>query len=150
MSATIQKLFDIIYKMIKHLKNRIFLPELLFFALLTAVLHYISLVNHLYFTVYWFDIPMHFLGGLTMGFLALFIFFTSGYVPPLSRIKDNRCAVFVVVVSFTLVIGLGWELWEIFVGFSDVMKDQGDTMLDLVMDFFGALAAFYYSKTKIK
>lgn len=48
------------------------------------------------------------------------------------------------VILATLVIGLFWELWELFVGLSDVIKDQFDSFLDLVMDTAGAISAVLY------
>jgi hypothetical protein len=125
--------------MIKQLKHRKYLLELVFFATLTAVLHYLALVNFLYWNVSWFDILMHFLGGVTMGFLALFVFFTSNYLPGFAKFKYNKLVVFYIVISFTMVIGLGWELWEIFYDMTDIMMDKADSILDLIMDFIGAL-----------
>jgi hypothetical protein len=128
--------------MIKQLKNREYLLELGFFATLTAVLHYIALVNFLYWNIDWFDILMHFLGGVTMGLLALFVFFTSGYFKTFATLRKNRLLVLFVLISFTAVIGLGWELWEIFSGFSHVLTDQIDTIIDLFMDLLGAFSVF--------
>jgi hypothetical protein len=128
--------------MFKYLKTREYLLELGFFALLTAVLHYFALVNFLYWNVDWFDILMHFLGGVTMAYLALFVFFTSRYIPVFSNLRKNLWVVFFVVMLFTAVIGLGWELLEIFSGLSNVLTDRFDTILDLVMDMLGAVAVF--------
>lgn len=136
--------------MFKYLKNREYLLELGFFALLTAILHYVALVNFLYWNVDWFDIMMHFLGGVTMAYLALFVFFTSNYLPHFAKHRDNLWLVFFVVMAFTAVIGLGWELWEIFYGMTDIFSDKFDTILDLIMDILGAGAVFLLEFRKNK
>jgi hypothetical protein len=134
--------------MIKEVFQKKFLKELFISSILVLFLHCSALKYSLYWTIDWFDIPMHFLGGATMAFLALFIFFTSGYFRKTVEIKNNKIAVFLIVVLFTLVVGLVWELWEIFVGFSDVLTDKTDTIIDLIMDTIGAFSVFYYSKNK--
>jgi hypothetical protein len=137
--------------MYKYLKTRKYLIPLALFALLTAILHYIALVNFLYWSVDWFDILMHFLGGATMGLLALFVFFTSGYIPAFRDLSKNKWVVFYVVLSFTLIIGLGWELWEIFFGMSNPLLDKSDVILDMIMDTIGALAVIIFDfKNRIK
>ena len=45
-----------------------------------------------------------------------------------------------------MVVGLGWELWEIFVGFTNTLNDLGDTIIDIIMDFLGSVFAIYYSR----
>mgnify|MGYP000438521745 CR=1 FL=1 len=130
--------------MLKQLKEREYLLPLAFFAVLTAVLHYFALVNFLYWNVDWFDILMHFLGGVTMALLALFVFFTSDYISNFAKLRSDKLVVLFVVLSFTAVIGLGWELWEIFYGMSSILEDRFDTILDLIMDMLGALVVFLF------
>ena len=122
------------------------LIELILTAILVAFLHYIALVYSLYWAVSWFDIPMHFLGGFVIGILALYVFYTSGYIKFPS---DHQIIIFSVVIAAVLIVGLTWELWELFSGLSDVLEDQADTILDVVMDFLGAIAAYYYGRKKI-
>ena len=136
--------------MYKYLRSREYLLELAFVASLTALLHYVALVNFLYWNVDWFDIMMHFLGGATIGLLAMFLFFTSKYFPSISILRQNKTAVFLIIILFTAVIGLGWELWEIFYGFSNIFTDKTDMIIDLVMDMFGALAVFFLEINKNK
>ena len=134
--------------MIKHLKSRQYLLELALFSVITAVLHYLALVNFLYWNVDWFDVLMHFLGGVTMAFLALFLFFTSNYLPIFSKLKNQKILVFYIVLSFTLIIGMGWELWELFYGMSNIFIDRIDTIIDLIMDMIGALCVVLFDFKK--
>lgn len=50
------------------------------------------------------------------------------------------------MISFVLIVGLAWELWEIFVGFTDIIDDRIDTIVDLIMDFIGGYLAFIYAR----
>ena len=88
---------------------------------------------------------MHFLGGLIIGLISIFIFYTSGLV---NLKKENTLIVFITTIGFVLIVGMGWELWEIFVGFTSILKDQTDTIIDLIMDTVGALASIFYFKNK--
>jgi uncharacterized membrane-anchored protein len=119
------------------------LKELFFTSLLVLILHVIALKFFLYWSTDWFDILMHLLGGVVIGLLAMFLFYTSGYM---KFPKDHLGSIFAMTIGAVLLVGLTWELWEIFVGFTDVLDDQADTMLDLVMDTIGGFVAFGYGK----
>ena len=122
------------------------LIELLILAVIVAFLHYLALTFYLYWTIEWFDIMMHFLGGAVIAILSMFLFYTSGYM---DFPKEHIGSVFAMTLGSVLLIGLVWELWELFVGFSDVLEDQADTFLDLIMDTVGGIVAFTYGKKKI-
>lgn len=119
------------------------LIETLTIAALVAVMHYVALTLFLYWRTEWFDVVMHFAGGFLIGLLAAYTFYTSGLV---SFPREHRGAVFAVIVGSVLVVGLGWELWELFLGFTDVIADQADTMQDVAMDIVGGIAAFLYAR----
>ena len=119
------------------------LIEILILAFIVALLHYLALTFYLYWTVEWFDIMMHFLGGALVALLAIFLFYTSGYM---DFPKDHIGSVFAMTLGSVLLVGLVWELWELFIGFTDVLEDQGDTFLDLIMDTIGGITAFAYGK----
>jgi hypothetical protein len=127
------------------LKKPLFI-EFFSLAILVAVLHYFALELSLYWTTDWFDILMHFLGGAVIGLMVMFIFFTSGYI---KYPNDHWVVVLSVTLGAVLIVGLTWELWEIFVGFTDVLNDLNDTVMDLIMDMIGGSAAYLYSKKAI-
>ena len=120
--------------------------EIVGLSVAVAIIHYFACEYSLYWAISWFDILMHFLGGLLMGFIALFVFFTSEKI---SFPKNNRVLIFSLTIGFVLIVGLIWELWELFVGFSDVLNDVGDTILDLIMDTAGAIVAYLLTIKKI-
>lgn len=117
------------------------LKEIFVLAIVVALMHYAALELYLYWTTSWFDVVMHFLGGLLIGLLAVFFFYTSGYV---TFPREHRGAAFAIVIASVLVVGLGWELWELFLGWTDVLADRGDTILDIIMDTLGGCVACMY------
>ena len=121
--------------------------EILSLALLIAILHKIALMYSLYWITDWADMIMHTLGGLLIGLLALFIFFTSGYI----QIPKNTRVVILITLGSVLIVGLSWELWEIWFGLIDALADKIDSMTDLFFDLVGgtlALIYFYFKKSK--
>ncbi|HMP67511.1 MAG TPA: hypothetical protein PKA60_02070 [Candidatus Paceibacterota bacterium] len=120
--------------------------EVFILSLTVAVLHYFATIHSLYWSIGWYDIMMHFLGGLLIGLIAFLFFFTSDKI---HYPKDNKIVIFVTVIGVVLVVGLFWELWEIFVGFTDTVNDAGDTALDLIMDVIGAIFAYYYGLSRL-
>ena len=126
--------------------KRVLLAEIFFIGIAVAVLHKIALSLSLYWNVWWFDIPMHFMGGALIALITLFFLYDSKFFN--FSIK-NHFIIFSAALSATLIIGLSWELWELFMGFSDIIEDKFDTILDLIMDALGAIAAYLYSKNKI-
>ena len=117
-------------------------------AFVIALLHYVAIEFSLYWSIPPLDILMHFLGGLFIGMLAAYVFFISNCIKITAGIR-NRAASFLIIIFSVLVVGLAWELWELFVGLSDRLNDRADTIMDLVMDTLGGTVAFLYSKNKI-
>jgi uncharacterized membrane protein len=115
--------------------------EILGVGVLVSILHYTALKLFLYWSTDWYDILMHFLGGFLIGLIVVSL---------IQRIEnrdqgtENKILLFTAVILSVLSVGLVWELWEIFIGFTDVLKDRADTILDLIMDLIGATASIFY------
>lgn len=113
---------------------------------LIAGLNEIALNFYLYWRIWWFDVLMHFLGGLWVGLTALWIYFLSGYI---KNIKKDKVFIFGISLFTVLVIGIGWEVFEYIIDAHIGMK-QGyweDTFIDLFMDILGAsLASVFFLK----
>ena len=122
------------------------LKEIFFSAILVAGLHYLALTFYLYWSIWWFDIPMHLIGGLVIALIAMFLYYTSGYF---DFPKEHMGSVLAMTLGTVLLVGLIWELWELFMGFSDVIEDKTDTVIDLIMDILGGTIAFIYAKKYI-
>jgi hypothetical protein len=122
--------------------KRPLLKEIFFLSIVIAVLHYIALTLFFYWTVSWFDIFMHLLGGFIIGLIAVFILLNNFRI----GILEDKKVTLVLVLSFVMIVGLGWELWELFFGLTNILEDKVDTIVDLIMDFIGGYFAFLYGK----
>lgn len=112
--------------------------RLLIFILLLAgviaLLQDIALAEFLYWRWWWFDILMHFLGGVLVGAIGL----VASDV-----LKTPR---FLTVLIALVGIGIGWEIFEYLNGLYDEMWDTADMVIDLIMDSIGALLVYSVSK----
>lgn len=122
------------------------LPELFGLAIVIGALHWLSLVFSWYWTFWWMDVVMHFLGGLWIGLAVIWFVFVSGRVS-IAEIMHERRTAFLVAAGAALVVGLGWEVFELYYGISGAHPNEPlfpDTWHDLVMDTFGGIAAYGY------
>lgn len=106
-------------------------------------LHWFASLHDLYDTVWWYDIPMHFLGGLWV-FLFILWVTDTGYGRLLLKRSPVRDA-----LIFVLIVGVFWEILEIILSFTR-FSDPGyffDTPKDLAMNTLGAaLGSVFYKK----
>jgi hypothetical protein len=112
---------------------------ILVLSLVLAMLNSYAQANFLYFRFWWFDIVMHFLGGLDVGLMSIwaYTYFVSTYC------DQRKARLFLVTVLATLTIGVGWEAFESFVGiYLTEAHIVSDTLMDLCMDALGAVAAY--------
>lgn len=127
------------------------LKTIFVFLIFILALHAVAFSNYWYWTVWWFDMPMHFFGGvwLAMAFLLLNSKLKILNGSSISRSSDYLIAVFI-TLSFVAFGGILWEFFEFFydllissrgyAGFAQL--GAADTVSDLFFDLFGGLAAF--------
>ncbi|MEX0917204.1 MAG: hypothetical protein WDZ90_01650 [Candidatus Paceibacterota bacterium] len=108
-------------------------------------LHLLATLFYFYWTLWWYDIMMHGLGGFFVGLSTLWFFYLSGYV----QAPRNSLIFFYGIVS-ALVVGVLWEVFEYIVGATNRDEYMFDTFLDLLMDIAGGLGAYYYFLSKWK
>lgn len=116
--------------------------------LLVGVLHLPAVLNNWYFYFWWYDVMMHALGGLAIGFLAMTLW---------TELESRSVASwrsFVLqlgfVMGFVALVGIGWEWLEALadaivlprLGMTDAQLGLTDTMLDLYFDLFGGVVAW--------
>jgi hypothetical protein len=101
----------------------------LFLAALLACAHIYAVEHYLYWEYRWFDIPMHMLGGATLGCLALGLF---GKYRPIGYLL------------FIAAAAAAWEGFEYIFGITGVSANNyvWDTAHDVLNDAVGA--AFVY------
>lgn len=99
-----------------------------------------------YWNYWWFDMVMHFSGGVFVGLSVLYIYFHSGYVSP-----RHHQALFIILFALALgaLIGVLWEFFEFGIdlytqktinGITVMNQKVGDTLSDLFFDMFGAVS----------
>jgi hypothetical protein len=108
------------------------------------VMHSVAQGVFLYWTYRWFDIPMHFLGGVWVGLLSAYVLLHTAHGKKYAPQWLQR-PVYAVLVG-TLMLGVAWEAYEIFFKFFNWgwFPDAYalDTLLDIVMDMLGGVVAW--------
>lgn len=101
------------------------------------ILNFLANKFHWYYSIWWFDMPMHFMGGSWLG-MVFFWFF---------KVRELNLSVNLTfltrLVAWVLFIGVAWELFEYF--FINYMAQNNfdliDTSSDLFFDLFGGTTA---------
>jgi hypothetical protein len=127
------------------LRSRYFAPSLLILALV-GILHWVASFEGFYWTIGWYDIMMHFLGGAWVALMCLW----APAWPLLGWTRSFQSKKNIVIAA--LVVGILWEILELWLAFTD-MGLRGywsDTSQDLLMDFLGAvtIVSLYFPKSK--
>lgn len=93
------------------------------------------------YSIWYFDIIMHLLGGFWVGLLFIYFF-------PHSNISTG---LIFKILFFVLFIGIGWEIYEILVNDIIVQNpfDYLDTISDICFDLSGGLCAILYLWKKL-
>lgn len=104
--------------------------------------------NHFYWysAMWWFDIPMHIIGGMFLGLFAGALFFKK------IRGLSNK-EVLVIILLFVLIVGLSWELFEYVVQAfikGATLASVPDSIKDMVMDLLGGLFTSFFVLRAIK
>jgi hypothetical protein len=107
---------------------------------LIFILNYLGSKFHLYVSIWYFDMLMHFLGGL---FLGLALIWLLSY-------KDLSLQLFLKLIFKillgVLIIGVSWEIFEIIVNntFAKDLFNTLDTISDIFFDLAGGTFAIFY------
>ncbi len=109
-------------------------------GLLLATVNAFAVYYHLFFYVWWLDIPLHLLCGLWIGLLVLSYYYSPRFPEPKFR---SDPAVLRTAVVAALIVGLCWELFEFSTDKFIVIgaHDMQDTMNDLLNDIIGGVFA---------
>ena len=107
-----------------------------------AGLHFLALTFYFYWQLWWFDILMHFLGGVVVGLGALWALLGLSVVRDFAPTPLQK--MFLAVITAGLVVGISWELYELYFRLFDAHYYAADTSLDVVMDLTGATVAYFY------
>lgn len=118
--------------------------------------HFLALVNFWYWEFWWFDIPMHFLGGFWVALTAVALI--SNFQFPISKefINQKFLSFVIVILSLVALIGVFLEFSEFIYdiifsskGYFGIMQvGVGDTIGDLFFDLLGGLVFSILAKLK--
>lgn len=112
---------------------------------LVFVLNLLGTYSFWYATIWWYDMLVHFLGGVFIGFLILYLF---------SKLHKLALKQLVICVGGgILLIGIGWEIFEVIVWHvtGAVGSPFSDSVSDVICDTLGGLVAlsFFLRKRKM-
>lgn len=115
--------------------------------MIVFVANTMALFFHWYRLIWWFDMPMHFMGGFFLVWLVLYVYnkffsINSDFILSRSLIKK--------ILVWAFIIGLGWEWFE---WGADLYTGAGvmhmlDSYSDLFFDMAGAYTAIFMLKYK--
>lgn len=105
-----------------------------FLSALLAGLQWWAVSDFLYWRYEWFDIPMHYLGGVT----------SAAFVTAV--LMHRRDTLFIVCL---IAIFVGWEIFELVFGLPREANYPLDTASDLFMDTLGALTVYWIARKTI-
>ena len=102
---------------------------------LMAILHFIAVTFYFYWTIWWFDIMMHVVGGFLAGLV---------FVGVLYRADFSRSVLIGSIFAGSVIIGTLWEIFEYKTGMTFVGSENYvvDTVSDLMSDVAGGLIAY--------
>ena len=109
-----------------------------------SVLDFVGQILYFSWTLWWFDVILHFLSGACVG-MATILAWNYFFMPQeISKLK-------MILIAFVgaLTVGLLWEVYELYIGatfFSDGVVYIRDTFSDLIMDVCGGFFGTLYSQ----
>ena len=113
-----------------------------------AMLHFLAMIHYLYWSLWWYDVMMHFLAGFVLGLTGYWLlfksglFFTSLYKP-----------VFMILTLFiaVFILGAAWEVFEYTNGMTNSHEGyKVDVLNDLTLDSAGTVLAVLLATRKRK
>ena len=131
---------------LKHMNNN-FLWKAFLVLIIVGVLDWVGIWLQLFWTVSWYDIPVHFLGGFWVG--SMVVWFISQRK---SQVSLSYRKLFVTVLAWTILVGLLWEVFELAIGvtsFLDGFNYVSDTSKDLLMDTLGGFLVAWINKSSL-
>jgi hypothetical protein len=99
-----------------------------------ALLNSWALDNHIFWRFVWFDVFMHFLGGIALATLAV------------GLLRSRRPLSF---AAFLTVAFIAWEVFEYVFGVPREANYQFDTALDILMDTLGAIVVYAVARISV-
>ena len=101
-----------------------------------AGLHALAVALQLYWHLWWFDLPMHLVGGVVVALMWLAL--CDMQLPLVQRASTYRATLMFVVLAVVV-----WELFEVWAGIP-IEADYGfDTTIDVALGLLGGHVGYY-------
>ena len=110
-------------------------------ATMVLLLHLVAYEYYFYWTIWWYDIVMHGLGGIVIAAFALWLWRYG-----LNSEKPVP-SMFALTFLSTLAVGIAWEIFEYIAGSHATQPFDSyilDTILDIMMDIAGGMIAYLF------
>jgi hypothetical protein len=124
------------------MKSKLFMNAF-WLLLVVGVANWVGTELYLYWSIWWYDIPMHFMGGLWVALVVAWVYAFR------VNINQKKFSSYVwVVIGGTLVVGIAWELYELCIdatSLADGIHYITDTASDIIMDTAGAIVGALYT-----
>jgi len=121
------------------------------FPVFVLVAHLFLLFFNFYEVFPWGDIPMHFIGGVSVGCTYFLIL---KYLQKQSYLRMNSLVRVIFVFALVSLTAVFWEFFEFLAEYFTGLNLQGsldDTMLDLFLGVFGGIiTAIFLEKSVLK
>ena len=121
-----------------NMNSKRFLIRLVSLIIFIFLLNFLALKFYWYSSIWYFDMIMHFLGGLWLGLISIYLFSPT--------FRESFLESTFKVLLAVLFIGAGWEVFEILI---DVFITKNslnilDSTSDIFFDLAGGLSAIFY------
>ena len=106
-----------------------------------CIVNFVAIKGLWYYLFWYFDMPMHFMGGFVVLFLLAYVFYDKIFA------LDNL-SVLILIIG-VLIVGIGWEIFEYIL--LNLYAGQPFSILDSLSDLFfdtagGALGILYINR----
>lgn len=119
----------------------------LILSAILAGLNLLALEYHLYWTLWWYDILLHFLAGFIGGLATYWVLFNSKIFGNGESLRKSTRVLMVFVC--VMIAGLAWEWMEYAFGLTNSHEGYPiDPIFDLILDGAGAVLATLISLKK--
>lgn len=106
------------------------LSSLAFTVVFVSIVNFLAIKGLWYYLFWYFDMPMHFLGGVVVMYLLVYLFY--------NRISIQKSSNLFYLLAGVLIVGLGWEVFEYFL--LNLYAGQPFNIIDSTSDIFFDLA----------
>ena len=120
------------------------------FPVFVLITHFFLLFFSIYWVFPWLDIPMHFIGGVS---LSITYFLILQFSQKENYLRMNSFFKILFIFALVSLTAVFWELFEFSVEFISGRNLQGDlkdTMIDLFLGMLGGLFTAIFLESQVK